>query len=149
MLILWIVASWVIEFSIMILFVHNFLSSLTDLDELGKMLSVGEVLVEVILHMLDQVHMLLNKVVSSYSREREGLVVQFPSMDSNLWVLSLFLKFSIDLHEVVIVLHVEVSGEIIQLDVKLFLRNLKCLCTRLSRCHLLKVSCLSQPKQSY
>ena len=56
----WVVESWVREFTIVILFVKSFLGSLADLDEVGQMLTVHEVLVKIVFEMLEQVHMLLN-----------------------------------------------------------------------------------------
>ena len=67
----WIVESWVREFTIVIFFVESFLGSLGNLDEVGQMLTVHEVLVKVVFEMLEQVHMLLNQIVSSNSWERE------------------------------------------------------------------------------
>ena len=118
MIILWVVSGWIREFSIVVLFVHGLLCSLGDLDEVSEVLSVGEVLVQVVLHVLDEVHVLLDEVISSNSGESKRLVVQFPSFDGNLWVFALFLELSVDLHSIIVVLHVEVSGEVVQLDIE-------------------------------
>ena len=71
--------------------------------------TVGEVLIKVILEMLNGVELLVNEVVSSYSWEGEGFIVEFKGVDGNLWVLSLLLELSIDLHGVLIVFHVKSS----------------------------------------
>ena len=65
----WIEGGWVSEFSVVVFVVECFLSSLGDLNEVLISLLVGEVLVQVVLHMLDEVHMVLNEVVSSDSWE--------------------------------------------------------------------------------
>ena len=75
----------------------------TDSDELINVLLVGEVLVQVILEVLDHVHVLLDEVISSYFLEWEGLIVELIGGNSNLWVFALGLEVTIDCHGVVVV----------------------------------------------
>ena len=93
----------------MILGINGSPGGLTDGDELINVLLVGEVLVEVILEVLNHVHVLLNEIISSDFLEWEGLVVELIGGDGNLWVLAHLLEGSIDLHGVVVVGLVEGS----------------------------------------
>jgi len=125
-LLLWVESSWIRELSIVVLGVEGSLSILADLDEVGDELTIGEVLVKIIFEVLEQVHVLLNKVVSSDSWEGESGIVEFPGVDGKLWAGSELLgKLVIDLHGVIVVLSVEASREIIQLNVKLLLADWK------------------------
>jgi len=111
-LINWIEQSWITEFTVGIFGVDSKLGSLTDNDELIDSLSVLEVLVKVVLEMLDGIHMLLDEVVSSNLLEWESVVIKFPGVDSSwssLWVLSLFLHLSIDVHGVFVMVLIEGS----------------------------------------
>ena len=105
----WIVVSWIVKLSIVVLGVEGSSSSLTDSDELINILAIGEVLVEVVLEVLNHVHVLLNEIVSSDFLEWEGLVVELIGGDGNLWVLTHLLEGSVDLHGVVVVGLVEGS----------------------------------------
>ena len=49
----WVESLWILEFSVVIFLVKSGLGSLGNLDEVGDVLSVGEVGVKVILEMLD------------------------------------------------------------------------------------------------
>ena len=69
MLLLWVETGWIRELTIVVLSVEGGLSILADLDEVRDELTVGHVLVEVILKVLNQIHVLLDKVVSSNSWE--------------------------------------------------------------------------------
>tara|TARA_B110000305_G_scaffold188375_1_gene210050 strand:+ start:141 stop:671 length:531 start_codon:yes stop_codon:yes gene_type:complete len=125
-LLLWVESSWIRELTIVVLGVEGSLSILADLDVVGDELSVGHVLVKIILKMLDQVHVLLDEIVSSNSWEREGSIVKLPGVDGKLWGNSeLLLEFIIDLHGIIVMLSVETSREIIQLNVKLLLADWK------------------------
>ena len=129
MLFFWVELGGITEFTIVILGVESGLSIFADLDEVADELSVGEILVEVILEVLNEIHVLLNKVVSSNSWEGESLIVELPSVNGKLWVLTEFLKLLIDFHGVVIVLSVESSGEVVQLNSELVLGELKTIVT--------------------
>jgi len=94
---------------------------LGDNDELVNILSVSEVLVEVILEVLNKVHVLLDEVVSSNSLESEGLVEELISVDSNLWVFASFLELAIDGHGIVVVGLIEGSTELFELKSELLL----------------------------
>ena len=99
----WIGVSWISELSIVIFGIEGSSGSKTDSDELINVLAVGEVLVEVVLEVLNHVHVLLNKIVSSDFLEWEGLVVKLIGGNGDLWVLTLFLESSVDFHGVLIV----------------------------------------------
>ena len=115
---IWVEGGWVNELSAVVLGVDGGLSGLANNDELINILLVGEVLVEVVLHMLNEGHVLLDEVVSSNSLELEGLVVQLVGLDSDFWVKTLGLHLGVDGHSVVVMLLVEVSGEVVQLLVE-------------------------------
>jgi len=122
----WVEFLWILEFSVVIFLVKSFLGSLGNLDEVGDVLSVGEVGVKVILEMLDEVHVFLDEIVSSNSWESEGTIIKFPGVNGNSWLGSTLLEESIvDVHGVTVVNHIEGSGEVIELNVKLFLRYVK------------------------
>ena len=106
---LWVESSWIREFTIVVLSVECGLSIFADLDVVGNELSVGHVLIEVILEVLDQVHVLLNEVVSSNSWESEGVVIKLPCMNIDSWVLSFFVKLSVDLNGIIVMLSIKVS----------------------------------------
>ena len=114
----WVGASWVTELTVVVLGVESGLSGLGDKDELVNVLSVGEVLVEVVLEVLNESHVLLDEVVSSDSLELEGLIVELEGLDSDLWVFALLLHLGVDSHGVLVVLLVEVSGEVVELLVQ-------------------------------
>ena len=61
--------SWVREFTIMVLSIKSSSSLLSDMQEVCNMLLVCEVLIQVILKVLEHVHVLLNEIVSSHSIE--------------------------------------------------------------------------------
>ena len=109
MISLWVEIGWVIELTVVVLFVECSLGSSGDTDEVVDVKLVGEVLIEVVLEVLEQVHVLLDEVVSANSWEGEGSVVEFPGVDGNLWVLTLLLKLLIDLHGLLVMLSVEAS----------------------------------------
>ena len=118
MLGIWVKVGWVGELTVVVLGVESSDSGSTNNDELINVLLVGEVLVEVVLQMLEQVHVLLDEVVSSDSLEGECLVEELVGLHSDFWVLTLGLHLGVDLHGVVVVLLVEVSGEVVQLLLK-------------------------------
>ena len=62
-LLLWIEVGWIREFSVVVLGVECGLSCLGNLDEVLEVLLVGEVLVQVVLEVLKELHVLLHKVV--------------------------------------------------------------------------------------
>ena len=102
-------ASWVTELSVVILLVKGLLGVLGNSDEVVHMELVGEVLVKVVLEMLEEVHVLLDEVVSSNSWEGESGIIELPGVDVGLWVLALLLQFLVDLHSLLVVLPVEGS----------------------------------------
>ena len=56
----WVEFLWILEFSVVIFLVKRLLGGLGNLDEVGDVLSVGEVGVKVILEMLDEIHVFLD-----------------------------------------------------------------------------------------
>jgi len=90
-------------------------------DELINVLFVGEVLVEVILEVLNHVHVLLDEIVSSDLLEWESFIVKLIGSNGSSWVLSLLLKGGVDLHGVGVVDLIESSGELGELELHLFL----------------------------
>ena len=122
----WVEFLWILEFSVVIFLVKSSLGSLGNLDEVGDVLSVGEVGVKVILEMLDEVHVFLDEIVSSNSWESEGTIIKFPGVNGNSWFGTTLLEEGVvDVHGVVVVNHVEGSREIIELNVQLSLRDIK------------------------
>ena len=118
MLGIWVEGGWVRELTVVILRVEGGNGGLSNNDELINVLLVGHVLVEVVLQMLEEVHVLLNEVVSSDSLEGEGAVEELVGLYSNLWVFALGLHLSVDGHGVVVVSLIEVSGEVVELLVE-------------------------------
>ena len=99
----WVSVSWISELTIVILSVKSGSGSLSNSDELINVLLVSEVFVEVILEVLDHVHVLLDEVISSYFLEWEGLIVELIGGNSNLWVFALLLEGTVDFHGVLVV----------------------------------------------
>ena len=75
---LWVIVNGVIEFTLVVFLVESTLGVLGDTDEVVDVEFVGEVFVEVVLEVLDKIHVLLDEIVASNSWEREGLVVKLP-----------------------------------------------------------------------
>ena len=121
----WVEGGWVGELTVVVLGVEGSDGGLSNNDELINVLLVSQVLVEVVLEMLEEVHVLLNEVVSSDSLESEGLVEELEGLNSHLWVFALGLHLSVDGHGVVVMSLVEVSGEVVQLLVEGGLINLE------------------------
>ena len=132
MLLFWVIVSWIRELTVVVFLIQSFLSGLADLEEVGKVLSVGEVLVEVILEVLDEVHVLLDEIVSSDSWERESGIIKLPGVDENSWVFAHLGELTIDLHGVIVVLSVTSSAQVVEFNVQVLLRDLKSLFTWLS-----------------
>ena len=101
---------WVSELTIVILGVQVSLGSLANSDEVLNSELVGEVLVEVVLEVLDEVHVLLDESVSSDSWEGESGVIELPGVDVDLWVhTEVLLKLLVDLHGLLVMFSVETS----------------------------------------
>ena len=62
----WIIASWVGELSIVVFLVQLTDDGLANSDEVLHVLQVGDVGVEVVLEVLEEVHVLLNIIISSF-----------------------------------------------------------------------------------
>lgn len=103
------IGSWVLELTIVIFSVEGGSSGIGDEKELINVLLISEVLVEVVLEVLDLVHVLLDEIVSSDSWEGESVVVHLPGGGLHLWVLTLLLELSVDVHSGGIVSLVELG----------------------------------------
>jgi hypothetical protein len=79
------------------------------LHEVFKMLLVGEVGVEVIFHVLDEIHVVLDEVISSNSCEGESIIIELPGVDVDSWFLTLSHKSVVDDECISISLSVEGS----------------------------------------
>ena len=121
----WVKFGWILELSVVVFLVKSMLSFLGNLDEVGNILSIGEVGVKVILEVLDQIHVLLDEIVSSNSWESESTIIKFPGVNGNSWVLTFLEKGVVDVHGVVVVDHIETSREVVELDIKLSLGDIK------------------------
>jgi hypothetical protein len=114
----WVEFLWILEFTVVVFLVQSYLGGLGNLDEVGNVLGVGEVRVKVILEMLNKVHVFLDEIVSSNSWESEGTIIKFPGVNGNSWFASsLFEESFVDVHGVVVVNHIETSGEVIELNI--------------------------------
>ena len=125
MLLEWVIVGGIRELSIMVLGVEGDLTGLRDLQEVCDVLSVGEVLVQVILEVLQGVHVLLHEVVSPDSGEGEGAVLQLPGVHLDVGVLATLLELIVDFESIGVVLHVQSPGEVVELDIKLLLGHVE------------------------
>ena len=82
---------------------------------------VGVVRVEVVLEVLKHVHVLLDELVASDSREGESLVVELPGVHVHLGLLTVLEELSLDVLGVGPVSDIEGSGEHVNLVVELLL----------------------------
>merc|ERR1711990_1000841 len=114
--------SWVDESNV-IFVVQVGTDLLRNLDESLQSKSVGKVRVKIVLVVLKLVHLLHGIVVVSHLGEREGLVIKLLSGHSKLGELTLFTEFILDVHGILPVLHLEVSGELSELIVQFLLRD--------------------------
>ena len=105
----WIKVGWVSKFSVVIFGVQGSLSCFSDLNKVLVCLLVGEILVQVVLKMLNKIHMVLDEVVSSDSWEGECIIVQLPGVNINSWMLSLSKELIVDLKGLVVMLSFEFS----------------------------------------
>lgn len=121
---MWVEVGWVRELSVVVFFVECSSGVVCNTKEVIKVQSVGEVFVEVILEVLEKVHVLLDKIVSTDSWEREGLVIKLPGVDGYLWIFTLLFQFFVDLHGFLVVLWIEFSREVVKLNIKLGLRDI-------------------------
>ena len=124
MIISWVEKSWVFELSVVVLGVDGELGVFSNDDEVVDGLSVGDVLVEVVLEVLKHVHVLLDEIVSSDLLEWESVVIKLPGVNLWVWILTLLLKLVVDGDGGVVMLLLEISGEVVHLDVHLINRDL-------------------------
>merc|ERR1711934_571523 len=76
-----VVASGVSELTVGVLAVDVAADEVGDTEEVGQVLRVGDVGVEVVLEVLEHVHVLLDEGVAADAGEGEGLVVELPGLD--------------------------------------------------------------------
>lgn len=119
-------ASWIIEFTIVVFFVEVTSDGGGDSEEVLKKDGVADVGVEVILEVLEHIHVLLDESVSSDSWERESLVIELPGVNLKNWALSLLLLHGLgNVLDVGPVSWVEGSGEHVDLVIELILGLVK------------------------
>jgi len=111
----WVEGTWISILTLVVLGVEVGNNGLSDSDKVINVLQVGEVLVEVILEVLEHVHVGLDNVVSSHSWEGEGGIVELPGVDL-WWGRS---ELGGDEHGVLVVLDVEFSRELVHLPLEL------------------------------
>ena len=109
----WVVVAWIVEFAIMVLLVEVSSDGVGNSEEVLHMDGVADVSVEVVLEVLEHVHVLADEVISSDSWERESLVEELPSFNLELWKVlgSLLLQGTVDVLNVGPVSWVKSSGE--------------------------------------
>ena len=94
--------------------VEILLNGLGDADEIGEVLRVVDVRVEVVLEVLKHVHVLLHELVSAHPRELEGLVVEFPRVHERLGVgCALLAQVFHDFESILEILNVKLAGEVL------------------------------------
>jgi ABC-type enterochelin transport system permease subunit len=103
----WVVRHGVVELAVVVLGSEVSVDSLADSDEVVDVDLVALVHVEVVLEVLQHVHLVLDEVVSPDTGERERSVQQLPGVHLRRADLQLLG----DLLDVVVVLPVEGSGE--------------------------------------
>jgi len=108
---------WVGELSIVVLVVEGGDGLLTHGDEVVNENLVGNIGVKVILEVLNLIHLGLDALVSSDSWERERSIEELPRVD--LWWLHT--ELISDLHGVLVVVDIELPGELVHLPVQLVL----------------------------
>jgi len=122
----WVTVSWISELTIMILLVEVTSHSVCNSEEVFHEIVVADVSVEVILEVLEHVHVLLDESVLSNSWEREGTVIELPGVNLERWGLSLLLFHGLgDVLHIGPVSWVEGSREHVDLIVKFFLSLIK------------------------
>ena len=107
----WVVVGGVVILTIMVLLLEVAGDSPSNSHEVLQVDEVGDVGVEVVLEVLEHVHVLLHVVVSSDSWEGEGAVVKLPGVHAR-W---LGVQLLSDLHGVLPVLSIKVSRELVHL----------------------------------
>ena len=123
---LWIVSSWIIELTIVVLSVEVSSDGIGNSNEVVEEDTVAEVGVKVILEMLEHVHVLLNEAISSNSWEGESGVIELPGVDLEFWGKVLLLLESLkEVLNVGPVSQIEGSGEHINLILELIVGLIK------------------------
>jgi hypothetical protein len=113
LVLLGVVESWVNELAIVVLGEEVGSHGVGHSEEVLHVHRVADVGVQVVLEVLEHVHVLANVVISSNSWEREGLVVEIPGLNLEFWKVlgSLLLEGTIDVKNVSPVSWVKSSGE--------------------------------------
>ena len=126
MLSLWIEICWVSKFAVVVLGIDVAADLLSSFNEVVEKNGVGDVEVQVVFELLKVVHPLNNIRISPNSSKGKRSIIQLPSSNPRLFsFISFLLKLSPDLHGVVIILSIEMSGEIVHLDVHFSRRHLQ------------------------
>jgi hypothetical protein len=109
----WIETGWVDEFTIVVLGGEVGLNGVGNSEEVLHVDLVADVGVNVILEVLEHVHVFHDEVISSESWERESLIIKFPGLNSELWEIlsSLLNEGFMDVLNVSPVSWVKSSGE--------------------------------------
>jgi len=122
----WVVGTGIVEFTIVILLVEVSSDGVSDSKEVLHVNSVTDVGVNVVLEVLEHVHVLVDEVISSYSWEGEGGVIKLPGVEIELWLGTGLLEDSVsDVNGVSPVSWVKSSGVHVHLVVKLLLSFVK------------------------
>jgi hypothetical protein len=113
LLIFWVISGWVNELAVVVLGQEVGSNGVGNSQEVLHMDGVADVGVEVVLEMLEHVHVLAHEVISSDSWEGESLVKELPGLHAELWNLvgSLLLEGVVDVNNVSPVSWVKGSGE--------------------------------------
>lgn len=113
------------ELTIVVLLVETALDVLGDTEEVLEEQRVGVVHVEVVLEVLEHVHVFLDELVASNSGEGESLVIELPGVHVHLSLITVLAELSLNVLSVGPVSDVEGSGEHVNLVVELSLGLIK------------------------
>ena len=94
---------------------------------------VGDVQVEVVLEVLQHVHILLNGLIPTHSWEGKCLVIKFPREDSQLQIRLFLSKLVKNCDRVLKIKRVERPREVVDIALHRIDREVECLCARYLR----------------
>ena len=81
----WVVVAWIVELAVVVLVVEVLSNGVGDSQEVLHVDGVANVGVEVVLEVLQHVHVVVYEWISPHSGERERVVVQLPRVHLQLW----------------------------------------------------------------
>jgi hypothetical protein len=113
------------ELTIVVLLVETALDVLGDTEEVLEEEGVGVVHVEVVLEVLEHVHVFLDELVASNSGEGESLVIELPGVHVHLSLTTVLAELGLNVLSVGPVSDIEGSGEHVNLVLELFLGLIK------------------------